>query len=121
MHFHRRQSDLWIPLDGTATAALFDLRDGSPTRGRGVDVALAADRPAALFIPPGVAHGFAAVEPFTFLYLVDREHTGDDEWGVAWDDPGLGIDWPIASPILSERDRSNPALREVLADPPRGA
>jgi dTDP-4-dehydrorhamnose 3,5-epimerase len=119
MHFHRRQTDLWIPVAGGATVALYDLREGSPTQGQRVSVRLDADDPAALRIPAGVAHGFAAAEPFSLLYLVDREYTGDDEWGVAWDDPGLGIDWPVRSPVLSERDRSNPPLEDVLTDPPR--
>jgi dTDP-4-dehydrorhamnose 3,5-epimerase len=121
MHFHRLQSDLWIPVAGRATAALFDLRQGSPTQGQRLNLELVADDPAALGIPAGVAHGFAATEPFSLLYLVDREYTGDDEWGVAWDDPGLGIDWPVRSPILSDRDRANPSLDAVLADPPRFA
>ncbi len=97
---------------------MFDLRAGSPTHGRAVTQELDATRPSTLYIPAGVAHGFAATEPFSLLYLVDREYAGDDEWGVAWDDPDLGIDWPLSDPVLSERDRRNPPLREVLADPP---
>lgn len=119
LHFHRRQSDLWVPVAGTATAALFDLREGSPTRGRAATFELDASRPSALYIAAGVAHGFAATRPFSLLYLVDREYGDDDEWGVAWDDPDLGIDWPLADPVLSERDRMNPPLRAVLRDPPR--
>lgn len=118
LHFHRRQSDLWVPINGRARAALYDLRDGSPTRGGALTIELDAAEPVALSIPPGVAHGFATSDGFTLLYLVDREYAGDDEWGVAWDDPGLGIAWGLADPVLSERDRSNPSLVEVLADPP---
>jgi dTDP-4-dehydrorhamnose 3,5-epimerase len=65
-----------------------------------------------------VAHGFCAVTQVTLMYLVDREFSGEDEHGVAWDDPGLGIDWPVPSPVLSARDRRNPSLAEVLLDPP---
>ena len=52
------------------------------------------------------------------VLIVDREFSGEDEHGVAWDDPGLGIDWPVPSPVLSARDRRNPSLAEVLRDPP---
>jgi dTDP-4-dehydrorhamnose 3,5-epimerase len=48
---------------------------------------------------------------------VDRYFDGTDEWGIAWDDPELGIDWPAADPVISERDRSNPSLAEALRDP----
>jgi len=48
---------------------------------------------------------------------VDRYFDGTDEWGIAWDDPELGIDWPTADPVLSERDRKNPGLAEALRDP----
>ena len=58
-----------------------------------------------LFIPPGVAHGFLAVTDLTLGYLVDRYFDGSDEWGIAWNDPELGIDWPATDPVLSDRDR----------------
>jgi dTDP-4-dehydrorhamnose 3,5-epimerase len=49
---------------------------------------------------------------------VDEYHDGADEFGIAWDDPDLGIAWPVTDPILSDRDRRNPSLAAVLADPP---
>jgi dTDP-4-dehydrorhamnose 3,5-epimerase len=51
-------------------------------------------------------------------YLVDEYHTGDDEFGVAWDDPDAGIHWGTTDPILSERDQKNPSLAEVLRSAP---
>jgi dTDP-4-dehydrorhamnose 3,5-epimerase len=65
-----------------------------------------------------VAHGFYAETEVVLLYLVDAYFTGDDEFGLAWDDPGVGLTWPSADPILSERDLANPSLAEVLRDPP---
>jgi dTDP-4-dehydrorhamnose 3,5-epimerase len=118
MHFHRRQADLWVPIQGAATVGLFDLRRGSPTQRQVAHVSFRADHPVSLYIPPGVAHGFASEDDFAMLYLVDREYTGDDEHGFAWDDPDLGIAWPVEEPVLSERDRSNPSLAAVLEDPP---
>ena len=119
LHFHRVQSDYWVPLEGRAVVGLYDLRAGSPTSGRFATIAMDAAEPQALFTPSGVAHGFAARTIWRMLYLVDVEFTGTDEFGVAWDDPALGIDWGVVDPMLSERDRSNPSLAEVLAaDPP---
>lgn len=119
LHFHRAQADWWTVLAGSAFVGLFDLRSGSPTQGLGLGLRLdAAEELRGLYIPPGVAHGFYAERDLLLHYLVDAEHTGADEHGVAWDDPGLGIGWPEASPITSERDRSNPPLSEVLRDPP---
>jgi dTDP-4-dehydrorhamnose 3,5-epimerase len=69
-------------------------------------------------VPPGVAHGFLAETEITLLYLVDAYFSGEDEFGLMWDDPQVGIAWPAADPILSERDRSNPPLTEVLEQPP---
>ena len=71
-----------------------------------------------LFIPAGIAHGFSAVSEVRLQYLVDTEFSGDDELGFAWDDPDLGVRWPLDRPILSDRDRSNPRLAAALADPP---
>ena len=119
MHFHRLQADLQVFAGGVSTIGLFDLRSGSPSEGRSATVPVdAGDAALGLYIPPGVAHGFCAVTEVTLIYLVDEEFTGEDEHGIAWDDPGLGIRWRVASPTLSARDRANPSLAEVLRDPP---
>ena len=117
MHFHRRQWDYWFVIAGEMFVALADLRAGSPSERAISTMRLSAETPQGLFIPPGVAHGFLAVTDLTLGYLVDRYFDGTDEWGIAWDDPELGIDWPAADPVLSERDRSNPRLAEALRDP----
>jgi dTDP-4-dehydrorhamnose 3,5-epimerase len=119
LHFHRRQTDYWLLLQGSAFVGLFDLRAGSPTRGSSAQLQLAADAGLrGLLIPPGVAHGFYAATAIRLAYLVDLAFDGSDEFGLAWDDPGAGIAWPTTDPLLSERDRSNPSLEEVLRDPP---
>ena len=66
-----------------------------------------------LYIPPGVAHGFAALSDMTITYLVDGYYNPSDELGVAWNDPAIGADWGIENPVLSNRDQNNP-LRENL-------
>lgn len=122
LHFHGAQADYWCVLEGSAFIALVDLRAGSPTQGRTWTTTIdAPDAMRGLYIPSGVAHGFYAVADMALQYLVDRSFTGDDELGVAWDDPALALDWPSADPILSARDRSNPSLEDVLRDPPRFA
>ena len=119
LHWHRRQSDYWCVLSGVAHVALVDLREGSPTPlatyQKRID---ASAQRFGLSIPPGVAHGFYAETDVLLLYMVDVYFTGRDEYGVAWNDPGLGLTWPSNAPKLSERDRTNPSLKEVLQDPP---
>jgi dTDP-4-dehydrorhamnose 3,5-epimerase len=66
-----------------------------------------------VYIPPGVAHGFAALSDVTITYLVDGYYNPADELGVAWDDPAVAADWGVSAPVLSDRDRSNP-LRSAL-------
>jgi len=119
LHFHRVQSDYWCLIEGTAVVALADLRLGSPSFREVRTSSFDADvSPRGLYVPPGVAHGICAVSAITLQYLVDAYFTGDDEFGVAWDDPDLAVAWPVADPIVSDRDRANPSLAQVLRDPP---
>jgi dTDP-4-dehydrorhamnose 3,5-epimerase len=120
MHFHRKQADYWCFLSGTAFVGLYDLRRGSPTEGQGAGVRIVTGEGLrSLYIPRGVAHGFYAETPLQLLYFVDEYFTGEDEFGVAWDDPDVGIEWPAREPILSDRDRSNPSLADARRDAPR--
>jgi dTDP-4-dehydrorhamnose 3,5-epimerase len=117
MHFHRHQWDYWFVVAGTAFVALADLRSGSPTERATMTMRLSVDEPRGLFIPSGVAHGFFAESETVLGYLLDRYFDGSDEFGFAWNDPSLGIDWPTAHPVLSDRDLANPSLAEALRDP----
>ena len=119
LHFHRRQADYWCLATGVAFVALYDLRKGSPTEGAREEMVLrASGEPHGLYIPKGAAHGYYAQTEVQLQYLVDEYQTGGDEFGVAWNDPDLGVGWPATDPILSERDRTNPSLAYVLRDPP---
>jgi dTDP-4-dehydrorhamnose 3,5-epimerase len=119
LHFHRKQADYWCLIEGAAFVGLYDLRDGSPTQGHKAEISLAVEGEYhGLYIPKGIAHGFYAETDLLLQYLVDQYFTGEDEFGVAWDDPELGITWPARDPILSPRDRGNPALRDALAEAP---
>ena len=114
LHVHRQQADYWVFLSGTAFVALFDLRAGSATEHRKAELRIDGDAsPLGLYIPPVIAHGFYAETDVVLQYLVDRPYTGGDEFGLAWNDPDVGIDWPDPSPQLSERDLSNPRLAEL--------
>ena len=118
LHFHKQQADYWMVVSGAALVGLYDLRRGSPTEGKKAEVDLVAEEYRCLYIPKGVAHGFYTAGGVLLQYMVDRYYSGEDEFGVAWDDPDLGIAWPVADPVLSDRDRSNPSLAEVLREAP---
>ena len=87
LHYHLHQADYWYVPFGTARVVLHDLREGGPTDGATLDLDLSGDNHLGVFIPPGVAHGFAALTDMTITYLVDGYYNPADELGVAWDDP----------------------------------
>ncbi|MGH9189741.1 MAG: dTDP-4-dehydrorhamnose 3,5-epimerase family protein [Acidimicrobiales bacterium] len=109
LHYHLHQADYWYFTRGRARVVLHDLRSGSPTDGATMGLDLGDDDERGLFIPPGVAHGFAALTDLTITYLVDQYYNPADELGVAWDDPAIGADWVVTDPVLSARDRANPS------------
>jgi dTDP-4-dehydrorhamnose 3,5-epimerase len=115
LHYHRRQADLWFVQAGRVTTVLLDTRVGSPTEGGHLFLAQGGGEDVAVYIPEGVAHGFYAHDDVVMTYLVTNEYDGSDELGVAWDDPDLGIAWPVSAPVLSDRDLDNPRLRDVPA------
>jgi dTDP-4-dehydrorhamnose 3,5-epimerase len=103
---------------GRARVVLHDLRAGGTTDGATLTVDLGARDDGThdhrgVFIPPGVAHGFAALTDMTITYLVDGYYNPEDELGVAWDDPAIGADWGVTDPILSKRDQDNPARADL--------
>jgi dTDP-4-dehydrorhamnose 3,5-epimerase len=88
-----------------------DLRAGSPTFGRWVGCTLDADKRALLWIPEGFAHGYVVLsEAADVVYKVTAEYAAHLDRGVRWDDPAIGIEWPIRDPIVSEKDRKQPTL-----------
>jgi dTDP-4-dehydrorhamnose 3,5-epimerase len=94
-----------------------DIRWGSPTYGRWVGVTLSAENHRQLFVPTGFAHGFCVVsETADFLYKVTSYYDPSAERGIAWDDPALGIEWPVEAPILSDRDRQHPRLADAARE-----
>jgi dTDP-4-dehydrorhamnose 3,5-epimerase len=113
LHYHLHQADYWYVLRGRARIVLHDLRVDSPTEGATLSMDLDGTEDRGLFIPPGVAHGFASLTDVLLWYLVDGYYNPADELGVAWDDPEIAADWALENPVLSARDRANPRRSEI--------
>ena len=91
-----------------------DLRRGSETYGRWEGHVLDDETHRQLWVPVGFAHGFQVLsEVADVAYKLTSVYDPETEAGIAWDDPEVGVEWPLADPLLSERDRAAPALREV--------
>jgi dTDP-4-dehydrorhamnose 3,5-epimerase len=113
LHFHHRQVDYWYVPNGQIRVGLADLRPQSPTYRKSQTIEIGQDNPVGIFIPVGIAHGFLSLTDTFLTYLVDNYYDGNDEYGVRWDDPALGLKWGTEAPILSARDRDNPLLQEI--------
>ena len=111
------QAKLISVVTGAIYDVAVDVRVGSPTFGRSFGLALSADDHRQLYVPEGFAHGFVVTAgPATVCYKVNAPYTPGDELTVAWDDPDLAIDWPVASPLLSPKDREGRRLRDIPKD-----
>jgi dTDP-4-dehydrorhamnose 3,5-epimerase len=98
-----------------------DIRRASPTYGQWVGAVLSADAGNQLFLPAGYAHGFVTLEDdCEVAYKVDSYYSSTADSGIAWNDPAIGIDWPLggARPILSDKDLALPQLAEASPDFP---
>jgi dTDP-4-dehydrorhamnose 3,5-epimerase len=108
------QGKLVRVLRGEVWDVAVDIRRGSPSFGRHVAARLSGENFRQIYIPPGFAHGFAVVsDEAEFEYKCTDFYHPEDELGIAWDDPDLGIPWPVDAPILSEKDRRLPRLAEI--------
>lgn len=91
-----------------------DIRQGSPTFGHWFGHILSDQNHCQMYIPPGFAHGFCVLSgTATFTYKCTDFYAAGDEYGIRWDDPSIGIDWPIDAPVLSEKDAQAPLLKEA--------
>ena len=91
-----------------------DIRKGSPTFGNWVSAELSEENKQMLWIPPGFAHGFLSLEDNTnVLYKSTNEYNKESEGGILWNDPEIGIKWPVDKPILSEKDKKYTLLKKV--------
>ena len=119
LHFQRppsAQGKLVRALKGAIFDVAVDIRHGSPSFGRHVSALLTAETGDQLWVPPGFAHGYCTVEPDSMIaYKVTGFYSAADDAGMAWDDPALGIEWPVepGEALLSDKDKRQPKLSEL--------
>jgi len=112
------QGKLVCVLQGEVFAAVVDLRVGSPAFGRWTGAVLSSESGRQLWIPEGFAHGFCVLsETALFAYKCSDFYDPESEMTVLWNDPGIGIDWPLADPVISEKDAAGEPLSAL--DPAR--
>lgn len=110
----RPQGKLVRAVEGEIFDVAVDIRKGSPTFGQWVGYHLSAENFHQLYVPPGYAHGFCVVtETAQVEYKCTDLYDASDEIGVLWNDPEIGIEWPIDDPLLSEKDAVAPRLSEL--------
>lgn len=107
---------VWV-VQGEVFDVAVDIRKGSPTFGRWVGFTLSSESLNQIYIPEGFAHGFCVTsETALFVYKCTDYYTPKEERGVRWDDPSLGIEWPISRPIVSKKDGEYPGLDNISAE-----
>src|SRR4030095_6670421 len=110
------QAKLCRVVQGEVLDVVVDIRRGSPHFGKWEGRVLSAANKLQMYVPPGFAHGYLVLsETAEFLYKCSDFYRPELERGVAWDDLDIGIKWGIQSPILSDKDRKNPALADIAA------
>lgn len=121
LHFQKPPSAhaklVWVSA-GRVFDVVVDIRRGSPSFGKSICTELSAENGAMLLIPVGFAHGYCTLVANTVVqYKTDALYSAEDDCGIAWDDPALGIDWPTTeeAAILSAKDRRLPSLAETPA------
>lgn len=108
------QGKLVSVLRGRVLDVAVDIRTGSPTYGEHVAVELSGENHQQLWMPRGFAHGFIALEDDTiFTYKCTNAYSREHERGIVWNDPALGIDWGVATPIVSEKDKQHPLFADI--------
>jgi dTDP-4-dehydrorhamnose 3,5-epimerase len=117
LHYQKHpqaQGKLVTVLTGQIFDVAVDIRRGSPTYGRWVGEVLSAENGRMLYVPEGFAHGFCALSQETdVLYMITGEYARELERGIAWNDPEIGVQWPITNPVLSARDTQLPLLKDA--------
>ena len=116
LHFQKKhpQGKLVRVIQGKVFDVAVDLRQDSPTYKQWVSVELSAENKKQLMIPRGFGHGFVTLtDEVEFLYKADNYYAPEADGGIRWNDPEIGVDWGIDNPILSEKDKKNPFLKEL--------
>ena len=117
IHFQRgdtAQAKLVRCVRGAVLDVAVDLRPGSATYKKWVSVELSAENKKQLLVPRGFGHAFLSLtENVEFLYKLDNYYTPEAEAGIRWNDPEIGIDWPVSEPVLSQKDAHAPFLKDM--------
>lgn len=116
LHFQNpnSQGKLVHVLQGEVFDVAVDIRVGSPTFGRWMGITLSGNNKRQVYLPEGFAHGFCVTSEYALLaYKCTNFYNPQAECSLLWNDPDIGIDWPIALPILSDRDKNAPRLKEM--------
>ncbi len=116
LHFQvtRPQAKLVQVYQGEIFDVAVDIRPGSPTFGKWTGIRLSGENHWQLFLPEGFAHGFCVVSETALVsYKCSRYYQPEDEGGILWSDPDIGIDWPTDEPVISKKDRGLKLLREI--------
>lgn len=120
LHFQHPKGQgklVWCPRGAVWDVAV-DVRKGSPTFGRWFGIELTEANKKQLWIPPGFAHGFCVLSDVAdFVYKCTELYAPECELAVRWDDPAIGVDWPVKAPLLSKKDLSAPLLKDVARLP----
>ena len=118
LHFQlnpKAQAKVVRCLKGVIYDVVVDIRKGSPTFGKWIGVILSEYNKRQIVVPKGFAHGILTLVPNTeILYKVDEYYSPEHDRAIRWNDPELKINWPIKEPILSEKDKNAPFLREII-------
>lgn len=109
----RAQGKLIRCIKGRIWDVAVDIRKGSPTFGKWVAAILSEENKYMLWIPAGFAHGFVALEDSEIIYKCTEEYAPELERGIIWNDPEIGIKWPLSQPIVSKKDAILPELKET--------
>jgi dTDP-4-dehydrorhamnose 3,5-epimerase len=112
----RAQGKLVRSIAGAILDVVVDIRNGSPTYGQHVKVELSAESGAQLWVPPGFAHGFCTLQPNTIVtYKVTEYYSQEHDRGLLWNDPDLGIEWPVDADkaVISAKDVVQPRFSEL--------
>ena len=116
LHFQKppfSQAKLVSVIQGAALDVAVDIRKGSPTYGQYVSALLTGENHYQLFVPEGFAHGFSVLEDFTiFAYKCSHLYNKESEGSIRFDDPDIAVQWGVENPILSEKDKVGPFLRD---------
>jgi dTDP-4-dehydrorhamnose 3,5-epimerase len=116
LHAESWEKLVYVPR-GDVFTAVADIRRDSPTFGKVDTFRLGDQTGLTLYLPAGVAHGYCVLsDEADYTYQVTRYYDGTDTRAVAWDDPDLAVSWPDQHPIMSDRDRKNPRLRELVPE-----